>query len=187
MLSRLLTYLLAIGAFSAQRVRVARAGTNSAATQSPATEKHETVLRSKEPALILGSLQAVSQDMVVESESSSADVMLLKVEKVLSGKSPGKYVRADFNHHSETIAPKTVPMKRQLLILLRAGKIMKIRLRPPISGAECTWTIPAPPQAGEEVGLEHPIMVPVGGTNRYPDINSLPCFGFELNAIQEVN
>jgi hypothetical protein len=145
------------------------------------------ILKGKDPVIMLGSAVAVSQETVIESESSSADLMLLKVEKVVSGKEPGQYVRADFSHHSSAkIDPEKARLQRELLVPLRQGKTMKIHLRPPIEGAECRWTIPPPPKPREEVGFMTPVMLPVGNAKGYPDINGLPCYAFELQDIEEI-
>jgi hypothetical protein len=155
--------------------------------QNANAEISPPILKGKNPVVILGSVVAVSRDTFGEAGGFSVDLMQLKVEKVLSGKNPGHYVRADFNHSSSVkIDPEKARIQRELLVPLRQGKTMKIHLRPPIEGAECKWTIPPPPKPREEVGFMTPVMLPVGNAKGYPDINGLPCYAFELQGIEEI-
>ena len=186
--SLLFTSLVVLGLFGQGILLEAGARKQLSERQNVPPEELVPIVRAKEKVLIFGRVLAISDETVFGSEgvAGSADVMLLKIEKVLSGKNPGQYVRADFNHHSDRIDPQKAPALRQLLVPLREGKTMKIRLSPPVSGAACSWPIPAPPKSGEEVGIKEPIMLSVGGANGYPDINTLPCFGFDLNDIEQV-
>ncbi len=54
-----------------------------------------------------------------------------------------------------------------------------------MEGVECRWKIPPPPKPGEEVGIIAPTMIPIGEARGYPDINTLPCYAFELKDIEE--
>lgn len=49
-------------------------------------EKAPAVLKVDAPAMVLGTVVAISQETVIESLDSSADLMLLRIERVLSGK-----------------------------------------------------------------------------------------------------
>lgn len=149
-------------------------------------QKKSVFRKGSEMVTIVGLAEAISQETVIESEAASADLMILKVEKVLEGKNPGRFLRADFNHESSAeIAPEKALKLRQLLLKLRNGQVMKIHLRPPKENIECRWTIPPPPGIGQEIGFESPVMVPVDGAKGYPDINDLPCYAFELQDIED--
>lgn len=157
------------------------------ASNNADAEKSPPILRGNAAVVVHGTVVAISQDTVIEGEASSADLMVLKIENVLSGKDPGHYVRADFNHSSSVkIEPEKARAQRRLLVSLRAGKTMKVHLRPPVEGVECRWPVPAPPKPGEEVGIATPIMLRVGNAKGYPDINKLPCYAFELQDFEEI-
>lgn len=149
-------------------------------------EKAPPVLKADAPVVVLGTVVAISQETVIESLDSSADLMLLRIVQVLSGKETSHYIRGDFSHRSSVrIEPDKAATQRQLLNSLRMGKTMKIHLRRPREGDECRWTIPAPPKPGEEIGLAKPVIVPVAGAKGYPYINGLRCYAFELQDIEE--
>ncbi len=139
-----------------------------------------------EPVEIVGTIVAMSQEAVIESLDGSANILIVRVEKVLKGKVQGHYVRADFADQTAAPDPGRTQEKRREEYSLHEGKVWKIHLRPPSGTAECAWAIPSPPPPGEESGFEVPPMIPVGGAKEFPNINTLPCYAFGQKDIQEV-
>jgi hypothetical protein len=147
------------------------------------TEKLPPIVRGNDSKEVEASVEAMSQDNNVASLDGISYILLLKIKKVQRGGTPARYVRADFASHQVYTDPKYEQMHT---LLLQKGKTWKIHLRPSDWISECAWSIPAPPKPGELFMPGIPIMLPVGGAKRYPDINTLPCYAFELKDIEGV-
>lgn len=116
-------------------------------------------------------------------------LLILKVQKVVSGHETAQYLRADFPHISIYTDSEESKKYRELVRSLRdPQKTWKIHLRPPLldlHSPEC-WTVPPPPTPGDLLSAGNPVMLAVGGASGYPEINAVPCYVFDQRDIQEV-
>lgn len=154
------------------------------ANQSSGDRLAAPILKGKEPAQVVGVVLAMSRGPT-RIPYYSAEILLLRVDKVLSGKDPGHYVRVDLPDRSRFTDTEEARNYRELVKSLFDQKTWRIRLRAPSGVSECAWKIPAPPSPGEQDGFGVPIMLAVGGASGYPDINSEPCFVSEQADIEQ--
>ena|ERR1700733_11360670 len=109
------------------------------------------------------------------------DCLVIRIEKILSGNISGNYVRADFSGGGSNNLPKN----------LFDGGRWKMKLNPPTSEFfnACDYTIPPNPPANDFtrdfMWVWH--LVPVGGANNLPDVNSLSCYNLERKNLQEIS
>ena len=154
------------------------------AKQGSSSDERTPVLKGTEIVEITGNVVAMSQDTWAFPYYSSY-ILLLRVDKVLSGKERGHFVRAEFEDHSIYTDSKEAQAYRRIESSLREEKTWKIRLRPPRGFPECL-KIPPPPTSGDLTTAGNPVFLPVGGASGYPDINTVPCYVIDLNDIQEL-
>jgi hypothetical protein len=167
-------FCLAIFLVAVMQVRIqARQGT-------PVTDQG-SISRGKEPAEVLATVSAMTQEPYYR-----AHILVIEVLKVLSGKNPGQYLRADFPNRALTTDSEDAQAYQRLEKALRLQRIWRIHLRPPrgSDNSECTRRVPAPLRPGELTAFEHTTMVPVAGATGYPDVNALACYVFEQKDIQ---
>jgi len=159
----------------------------SRSIQNANADRWAPIMKGIKPAEIVATVVAMSRDRMEEIPYYSADILLLKVDKVFDGKAPGPYVRADFLTGSNYTRTDQVGSFSRLEHSLRMAKTWKIRLRPPTGSAECAWKLPPPARPEEELTLVRPpVILPIGGALKYPEINTLPCYVFDQKDIQEV-
>src|SRR5579862_7473816 len=89
--------------------------------QNAVPEKYPAMVRGKEPTEIQAIVVAINGGAGIDLPYYSADVLQLKVEKVLSGKDPGLYVRADFPNYSIHTDSTEATIYKQLDHALREG------------------------------------------------------------------
>lgn len=140
------------------------------------------IIRGNEAIDIVATVVAMSRDLVTPDQDGEAYISVLRIDKVLSGTKPGRFVRADFASHYIYIDPKYGQLRTALM---QDQRIWKIHLRPAVWGSECAWAIPVPPWDGKEYGYDEPIMVSVGRPSAYPNINTLTCYAFGVKDVQE--
>jgi hypothetical protein len=156
----------------------------SGSAQDQDAGKLPPIIRAAYPIEVEAAVEAMSQDDVGEPGGGAVYILLLKTKTSQRSKAPARYVRADFTSHQIYFDPKFEQMHD---FLFGKKKIWKIKLHPVLGGSECAYPVPAPPKPGEIVGGVHiPIMIPAGDAEAYPDINTLPCYAFELKDIEEV-
>ena len=112
-------------------------------------------------------------------------LLILRIDKVITGQEPARYVRADFPLVFVEANSEGARVYSQLVHSLREPKSWKIHLRPPRGSPEC-WTVPPPPTPGDMLSGANPVMLPVAGASGYPGINTVPCYVFNQTEIQEI-
>jgi hypothetical protein len=153
------------------------------AGQATPEKDHRTVLRGGEPTEVLAIVSAMTQEPYF-----SEHILIIEVLKVLNGKNPGHYLRADFPNRTVMMDSDDARAYQRLASALRLQRIWMIHLRPPRgpNTTECAWRVPPPLKPGEVAAFEPPpIFRPVGDSSVYPDINTLTCYVFEQKDVQE--
>lgn len=159
-------------------------GFAQAARSIPATRDPKLpVLRASEPVEIIGEVVAHDGDGGMGIASVDVygylDILVIHVDKGLSGKIPGAYIRADFLGGTNRSLPNS----------LFNGKPWRMKLNPVYAVhpyQTCTTTIrPNPPPNSEEPHW-WPRMIAVGGAKFFPDPNTLYCYVIERDNVQEI-
>lgn len=153
------------------------------AGQARTSTDQGTISKGKEPAEVLAIVSAMTQEPYYGKH-----ILILEVLKVLGGKGPGNYVRADFPYRAITLDSEEAIAYQRLAKALRLQRVWRIHLRPPrgLDSSGCAWRVPPPLKPGEIAAFEPPpTLIPVAHASGYPDINTLPCYVFEQKDVEE--
>jgi|SRR5579871_1963467 len=157
------------------------------ATQKNDAPQTAAVIKATAPVDIVATTMAMSRGPW-EGYGWSFYLLILEVQKVVSGQELSQYVRADFQNISVYTNSEEAEQYRHLVRALRdPQRTWRIRLRPPVQngyGPEC-WKVPPPPTPGDLLSAGNPVMLAVEGVSAYPQINSLPCYVFDQRSIPE--
>ncbi len=173
--------IVAVGIFNPLAVRPNLQSSGNSVQQSD-PKRQGAILKAREPLEIVGTVVAMTQETVDVANEGYAHILLLKIESIQTGKDPGRYVRADFANHQIKYDPKY----ERLFSSFHEDKKWKIHLRPPDGRPECSWPIPTPLRPEELSASPYPVLAPLHGAMGFPDINTLPCYAFEVKDIEEV-
>lgn len=154
------------------------------ANQAVGADENMPVLKAKEPVVIIGTVVAMTR-WPWQGAGWSIHILLLRFEHVLDGEKTESYVRADFLKHSIYDNSKESLTYGTLVTAFRKKGTWKIHLHPPRGAPEC-WKIPSPPTPGDYMTYGNPDIQPIGGATGYPNINTLPCFVFTPEDVQEI-
>jgi hypothetical protein len=159
-------------------------GFAQAAGSIPATRDPKLpVLRASEPVEIIGEVVAHDGDgglgIALVDVYVYLDVLIIHIDKGLSGKIPGAYIRADFLGGTNKNLPHS----------LFDGKPWRMKLNPVYAAhpyQTCATTIRHNPPPNSEEPHSWPRMIAVGGAKTFPDPNTLYCYVIERDNIQEI-
>jgi len=148
-------------------------------------DSKEPVIRATSPIEIIGTVVAHDEKgglaFGLVDVDAYLDCLVIRVEKIRSGRTSAKYVRADFLGGGDNNLPKS----------MFAGGRWIMNLEPATSDYfhTCDWTVPPNPPSGDLtrdfMWIWH--LVPVGGAKSFPDVNALSCYRLDRDNLRETS